>query len=77
MLSADHLDTLRNLADKKAGGDVGWVAIASARELTERGLAARTRNGWRITPTGEAALRREGPVARAAATVSAFHPTER
>jgi len=58
MLSTGQLDTLRNLAAKKAGDDVGWVTIATARDLTERGLATRTRSGWQITPTGEAALER-------------------
>lgn len=59
-LSTDQLNTLRNLADKKAGVDVGWVTIAIAQELTELGLATRTRSGWEITPAGEDALKRAG-----------------
>ena len=56
-LSAAQVDALSNLARKKAGEDVGWVAIAQARELTDMGLAQRTRSGWEITEQGEAALR--------------------
>jgi hypothetical protein len=55
-LSTGQIDTLRNLAAKKAGRHVRWVAIAEARELTELGLAARNRSGWEITPDGEVAL---------------------
>jgi hypothetical protein len=56
VLSPAQLDALSNLARKKAGDDVGWVAIAQARELTELGLALRTRSGWEITEAGEAVL---------------------
>jgi hypothetical protein len=67
-LSSGHLETLRNLAGKKAGGHVGWVNIAKARELTELGLAVRSQSGWVITTSGEAALQRDGgPVAAAGA----------
>ena len=55
-LSPAQFDALSNLARKKAGDDVGWVAIAEARELTDLGLALRTRSGWEITDSGEAAL---------------------
>ena len=58
-LSHDQLEALRNLSRKKAGFEVGWVAIAPACELTELGLAARDRSGWRITAEGEAALQRQ------------------
>jgi hypothetical protein len=59
-LSSRLLDTLANLSRKKAGADVGWVAIAEARELDAMGLAVRTRSGWEITASGEAALGQEG-----------------
>jgi hypothetical protein len=55
-LSPAQIDALSNLARKKAGDDVGWVAIAQARELTDLGLAVRTRSGWEITDAGETAL---------------------
>ena len=63
-LSTAQLDTLRNLSRKKAGGTVGWVAIAEARALTDLGLAERNRSGWQITEEGEALLEREGPASR-------------
>ena len=55
-LSAGQLGALRDLRVKKAGGDVDWINIADARALTELGLAERNREGWNITPAGEAAL---------------------
>ena len=55
-LSARLVAALENLADKKAGKDVGWINIADARALTDLGLAARSREGWDITPAGAAAL---------------------
>ena len=57
VLSPAQFDALSNLAHKKAGDEVGWVAIAEARELTDLGFAQRTRSGWEITDAGEAALR--------------------
>jgi hypothetical protein len=57
VLSAAQFEALSNLARKKAGDEVGWVAIAEARELTDMGFALRTRSGWEITDAGEAALR--------------------
>ncbi|HEX4180677.1 MAG TPA: hypothetical protein VHY32_07785 [Caulobacteraceae bacterium] len=60
-LSRTQLDTLRNLARKKAGGEVGWVAIAEARALTALGLATRNRSGWEITADGEIALGSQAP----------------
>ncbi len=47
---------LRNLARKKAGEEVNWIAIADARVLTDMGLAERENGGWRITGKGEAML---------------------
>jgi len=55
-LSPAQFDALSNLARKKAGDEVGWVAIAQARELTDLGYAMRTRSGWEITDAGETAL---------------------
>ena len=59
-LSPHHLEALRNLARKRAGFAVGWIAIADAVELTELGFAARDRSGWHITTEGEAALASQG-----------------
>ena len=56
VLSQAQFDALSNLARKKAGDEVGWVAIAEARELTDLGFALRTRSGWEITEAGEAVL---------------------
>ena len=75
-LSTGQLDTLRNLAGKKAGGDVGWVKIAAARELTDLGLAARNRSGWEITTNGEAALGLQGEATRAACAALPFRPRD-
>jgi hypothetical protein len=55
-LSDTLLEALRNLADKQAGAEVGWINIADARALTERGLAQRTPSGWTITAEGEAVI---------------------
>lgn len=61
-LSARLMTALENLADKKAGKDVGWINIADARELTDLGLAQRSREGWDITTAGalELAARNAG-----------------
>jgi hypothetical protein len=56
-LSDEELGALRNLAAKKAGGDVGWINISQARALTELGLARRNREGWEITDEGSAFLK--------------------
>jgi hypothetical protein len=71
-LSPPHLDALRNLSRKRAGFDVGWIAIAEAVDLTERGLAVRDRSGWHITAEGEAALAAQG-VPGGAAAILPFH----
>ena len=55
-LTDAQFDALRNLARKKAGDLVGWIAIAEARELTELGFAVRNRSGWQITDAGASAL---------------------
>jgi hypothetical protein len=55
-LSAGHLDALRNLARKRDGQQVGWIAIAEAQGLTDLGLARRNRSGWEITASGQATL---------------------
>ena len=60
-LSEGELTALRNLAAKKAGGEVDWISIADARSLTELGLAERNRGGWQITAAGEAILSQQGP----------------
>ena len=55
-LSARLIAALENLADKKAGKEVGWINIADARALTDLGLAERSREGWDITAAGASAL---------------------
>ena len=59
-LSPRQLTALRNLAHKQAGEEVDWINIADARALTELGLADRSREGWRITAAGAAALEAAG-----------------
>ncbi len=60
-LTDGQLTALKNLARKQAGEVVDWIRISDARELTELGLAERGREGWRITPAGQAALSGLGP----------------
>ena len=71
-LSDRQLDALRNLSRKKAGADVGWIAIAEARDLTEFGFATRKASGWEITAAGAARLEQERPVREAGDTVVEF-----
>lgn len=52
------LQALRNLAQKSVGNATGFVNIADAQQLTELGLAVRSRQGWDITPAGAAYLAR-------------------
>ena len=59
-LTAGQMLALRNLARKEAGEEVDWIKIADALALTEQGLASRKPGGWRITPSGEAFLNRQG-----------------
>jgi hypothetical protein len=47
---------LENLSRKAKGEDVDWINIADARELAEKGLCDRDRQGWRINPQGLAWL---------------------
>jgi hypothetical protein len=56
ILSARLVAALKNLADKKAGKEVGWINIADARALTDLGLAERSHEGWHITAAGASAL---------------------
>jgi hypothetical protein len=51
-LTDGQLHALRNLADKRAGNITAFVNIADARQLTELGLAIRSRQGWDITAAG-------------------------
>jgi hypothetical protein len=57
-LTKGELTALRNLARKGAGEAVPFVNIADAQNLTEQGLARRSREGWDITPQGGALLAR-------------------
>jgi hypothetical protein len=61
VILSDRLrEALSNLSRKQAGDEVDWINIADAQLLTEAGLAERTRQGWRITPAGAAALHVDG-----------------
>lgn len=60
-LTSGQLDALRNLASKKAGGQVGWIVIADALGLTDLGFASRNRSGWQITAAGESLLAHQEP----------------
>ncbi len=55
-ISDDLRHALRNLSRKNAGAEVAFINISDARQLTELGLATRTRQGWDITPAGMLAL---------------------
>jgi hypothetical protein len=55
-LSETELRVLRNLAAKRAGNLTPFINIADAQRLTEHGFAARSRQGWDITPEGAAFL---------------------
>ena len=44
---------LENLTRKAIGEDLGWINIANARALAERGLCARDRQGWRVSDEGK------------------------
>ncbi len=55
-LSDTELRVLRNLAAKRAGNLTPFINIADAQRLTAQGLAARSRQGWEITPEGLAFL---------------------
>jgi hypothetical protein len=75
-LTDAQFDALRNLARKKAGDLVGWIAIAEARELTELGFAARNRSGWQITDAGVSALNHREQRTAPPSSVVAFPPRE-
>ena len=61
-LTEAELHALQRLAEKKAGATVPFINIAAARALSDLGLAARSHEGWDITPEGNAVLaRRAGP----------------
>ncbi len=55
-LSEARVAALRNLSRKQAGHEVGWIAITEAQGLTDLGFAERSRSGWQITESGQAAL---------------------
>ncbi len=57
-LSEAELHTLHLLARKQAGEAIAFVNIAAARALCDRGLAARSHEGWDITSAGGAELAR-------------------
>ena len=55
-LTAGERLALENLSRKSRGEEVGWINIADARALADKGLAARDRQGWVISPDGVAWL---------------------
>jgi len=57
-LNEGELQALRNLAAKRGGSETAFLNIADARQLTELGLAVRSRQGWDITAAGLAYLNR-------------------
>jgi hypothetical protein len=72
VLTDAQFEALRNLARKKAGDLVGWIAISEARGLTELGFATRNRSGWQITEAGVSMLAHREQQAEPPATVIAF-----
>ena len=60
-LTEAELHALQLLAEKRAGAAVAFINIASARALSDRGLATRSKEGWDITPEGSAELARRAP----------------
>jgi len=52
-------NALENLERKRQGEDVPYINIASARVLTDLGLADRKAQGWEITTEGSKLLRTE------------------
>ena len=60
-LEPGHFGALVNLARKAAGQEVDWINIADAQALTDKGLARRDRQGWRITDAGHLLLESEFP----------------
>jgi len=59
-LTDTELHALQRLAEKKAGASVPFINIAAARALSDLGFAARSHEGWDITPEGSAVLARRG-----------------
>lgn len=57
-LNDGQLSALRNLSLKSGGALTAFINIADARQLTELGLAVRSRQGWEITAAGAAWLKR-------------------
>ena len=55
-LTPGECSALENLSRKAKGEDVGWINIANARDLAEKGLCERDRQGWRINSQGLAWL---------------------
>jgi hypothetical protein len=73
-LSGAALGALRNLASKRTGQAVGWIAIGGARELTLLGYAIRNQSGWQITSSGVDALAATPAAPAGEASVISFHP---
>jgi hypothetical protein len=73
VLTASERFALENLSRKAGGETVAWINIAAARDLTEKGLCERDRQGWRITSQGSAWLLAAEPLA---STFSISEPTQ-
>ena len=77
-LTPDERQALQNLARKAGGEEVGWVNIAAARALADKGLAERDRQGWHINSQGTAWLQTSPapPVETVSAPPQALHPRD-
>lgn len=76
-LTDNQLLTLRNLAQKHAGGITPFLNIADAQHLTELAFANRSRQGWDITPAGLAHLATLGEAPVNDASISNFDGSRR
>jgi hypothetical protein len=56
-LTDPQRNALENLERKRRGEDVPYINIASARVLTDLGLADRKAQGWTITTAGSKLLK--------------------
>lgn len=76
LLNDGQLAALKNLSRKRDGAMTAFLNIADARQLTELGLAVRSRQGWDITAAGTAYLERVGAGEAQDSTPLPFTPPE-
>lgn len=76
LLNDGQLAALKNLSRKRDGAMTAFLNIADARQLTELGLAVRSRQGWDITAAGTAYLERVGAGETQDSTPLPFTPPE-